>query len=168
MRLLPIPRRLSARLALTTAFVASLAMVACGQGPSETETPPPEAKAAAPETPETPAVGAETAEATPSGPPAYATAYPGAAPSPSDAPTTDLGGTVTFTTTDSPEAVIGFYEAKARDSGLSTVSALKQGDTQAYAAVDPEGRGATLQVVAQPVDDNESQTQVSVTWTAAQ
>jgi hypothetical protein len=168
MRLQPIPRRVSARLVLTTAFAAGLTLAACGQGPAEDDTPPAEAEVAASGAPETPAGGAEPAEVTPSGIPTYAAAYPGAAPSPSDAPTTDLGGTATFTTADSPEAVIDFYQARARDSGLSTVSALKQGETQAYAAVDPEGRGATLQVVAQPVEDDESQTRVSVTWTAAQ
>ena len=168
MRLQPIPRRLPARLALTTALAASLTLAACGQGPAEDDTPPAEAEAAAPETPEAPADDAEVAEVTSSGPPAYAAAYPGAQPSPSDAPTTDLGGTATFTTSDSPEAVIDFYQAKARDSGLSTVSALKQGQTQAYAAVDPEGRGATLQVVAEPSEADDSQTRVSVTWTAGQ
>lgn len=169
MRLQSIPRRMSARLALTSALAASLTLGACGQGPAEDDAPPPaEAEAAAPEAPETPAGGAETAEVTPSGTPAYAAAYPGAQPSPSDAPTTDLGGTATFTTSDSPEAVIDFYQARARDSGLSTVSALKQGQTQAYAAVDPEGRGATLQVVAEPSEADDSQTRVSVTWTAGQ
>ncbi len=169
MRLQSIPRRLSARLALTTALAASLALAACGQGQAEDDTPPAEAEAAAPEAPETPAGAAEPTEAAPTGTPAYAAAYPGAQPSPApDEPATDLGGSVTFTTADSPEAVIEFYQAKARDSGLSTVSALKQGETQAYAAVDPEGRGATLRVVAAPAEDDDSQTQVSVAWTVAQ
>jgi len=168
MRLQPIPRRLSGRLALTTAFAASLTLVACGQGPSDDDTPPRDPEVTAAEAPETPVGDAEAAEAPPTGTPAYAVAYPGALPSPSEAPTTDLGGSVTFTTGDSPEAVIDFYQSKARDSGLSTVSALKQGETQAYAAVDPEGRGATLRVVAAPAEGDDSQTQVSVAWTVAQ
>lgn len=169
MRLQPIPRRVSARLALTTALAASLTLAACGQGPSDDDTPTAEAEVAALDAPETPAGDAEAAEVTPSGTPTYAAAYPGAEPSPApDEPATDLGGSVTFTTSDSPEAVIDFYQAKARDSGLSTVSALKQGETQAYAAVDPEGRGATLRVVAAPAEDDDSQTQVSVAWTVAQ
>jgi hypothetical protein len=169
MKLQPIPRRLPTRLALTTALAASLALAACGQGPADDDTPPVDTEVTAPDAPETPAVAAETAEAPSSGTPAYAAAYPGAQPSPApDEPATDLGGSVTFTTADSPEAVIDFYQTKARDSGLSTVSALKQGETQAYAAVDPEGRGATLRVVAAPAEDDDSQTQVSVAWTVAQ
>jgi hypothetical protein len=168
MRLQPIPRRISARLAVTTAFAAGLALAACGQGAAEDETPPADAEIAASEASATPAGGAAAAEVTPSGTPVYAAAYPGAVPSPSDAPDTDLGGTATFTTADSPEAVIDFYQARARDGGLSTVSALRQGQAQAYAAVDPEGRGATLQVVAEPSEEDESQTRVSVTWTAGQ
>lgn len=169
MRLQPIPRRLSARLALTPALVAVLALGACNQGTAEDETPPAPADAVASDTPETPAGGGEVAEAPASGPPAYAVAYPGAQASPApDEPTTDLGGSVTFTTNDSPEAVIEFYQAKARDSGLSTVSALRQGETQAYAAVDPQGRGATLRVVAAPAEGDGRRTQVSVSWTVAQ
>jgi len=169
MRLQSIPRRLSARLALTTALAASLALAACGQGPAEDDTPPLDTEVTAPEAPETPVGGAEAAEVRPTGTPGYAAAYPGAEPSPApDEPATDLGGSVTFTTDDSPETVIDFYQAKARDSGLSTVSALKQGETQAYAAVDPEGRGATLRVVAAPAEGDDTQTQVSVSWTVAQ
>lgn len=169
MRLQPIPRRLSARLALTTVVAAALGLGACNQGPAEDETPPAPAEVAASERPATPAGGVEVAEAPASGPPAYAVAYPGAQPSPApDEPATDLGGSVTFTTDDSPEAVIDFYQAKARDSGLSTVSALKQGETQAYAAVDPQGRGATLRVVAAPSEADGRRTQVSVSWTVAQ
>lgn len=170
MRFQPIPRRLSARLAVTTGLAAGLVLGACGQGAAEDDAAPAaQAEAVAPPaTAEGVPDRAGAGEASSSQPPAYAAAYPGAAPSPSEAPTTDLGGSVTFTTADSPQAVIDFYQARARDSGLSTVSALKQGQTQAYAAVDPEGRGATLQVVAQPVEDNQSRTQVSVTWTAAQ
>lgn len=172
MRLQPIPRRPSARpaagyLALTAAFAASLTLGACGQGPAEDDTPPPEAEAAAPDAPGTPAGGAETAEAPPSGTPSYAAAYPGAEFNPSGA-ATDLGGSVTFTTDDSPEAVIEYYQTKARESGLATVSALKQGEAQAYGAGDPERRGTTLTVVAAPTDDNPDQTEVSVTWTVAQ
>ena len=170
MRLQPIPRRLSARLALTTALVAGLMLAACGQGPTEDDTPPAESEVAAPpDMREPPVVDAGTAAAPSSGPPSYAAPYPGAEPSPApDEPATDLGGSVTFITADSPEAVIDFYQAKARASGLSTVSALKQGETQAYAAVDSEGRGATLRVVAAPAESDDSQTQVSVSWTVAQ
>ena len=169
MRFQPIPRPMSARLVVTTVLAVGLALGACSQGGAEDDTPPAGAEAAAAERPETPGGSGETASAPPSGPPAYAPAYPGAEPSPApDEPATDLGGSVTFTTDDSPEAVIDFYEGKARDSGLSTVSALKQGETQAYAAVDSEGRGATLRVVAAPAEGDDSQTQVSVSWTVAQ
>jgi len=167
MRFQPIPRPMSARLAVSAALAASLALGACGQGAVEDDTAPAPAEAAAAEMPETPPRGAEAAEAAPSGPPAYAAAYPGAEFNPSGA-ATDLGGSVTFTTDDSPEAVINFYQAKARDSGLATVSALKQGQAQAYGAGDPERQGTTLTVVAAPAEDDPDRTEVSVTWTVAQ
>jgi hypothetical protein len=166
MRLQPIPHRPSARLALTAALAATLALGACGQGPADDDTTPAEAEAAASDAPVTPAADAETAEAPASGTPAYAAAYPGADFNPSGA-ATDLGGSVTFTTDDSPEAVIAFYQARARDSGLATVSALKQGQAQAYGAGDPDRQGTTLTVVAAPAEDDPDRTEVSVTWTVA-
>ena len=165
----PLPHTLSVRLAPAMAFSACVALGACS-GPDDT-TPAadseatPVADAPAPE----PGTTAAAPPASPTETPAFAPASPGAEATPSDAePDTDLGGSVTFTTPDSPEAVIDFYQSKAQTSGLSTVSALKQGQTQAYAAVDPEGRGATLRVVAAPTEDDADQTQVSVTWTVAQ
>lgn len=170
MRFQSISRRHSARLAVTTGLAAGLLLGACGQGAAEDDTPPARAEAAAaPEAPDGPSEAAGVGESAPSETPAFAAGYPGAQPSPApDEPATDLGGSVSFTTNDSPEAVIDFYEARARESGLSTVSALKQGETQAYAAVDSEGRGATLRVVAAPAEGDDSQTQVSVSWTVAQ
>ena len=175
MRVQAIARGLPLRLALTASVAACLGVAACSQG---SDTPAPDADAAEATTTAStddsgmvqpagdrpaPATAAETSK------PGYAAAYPGAEILPAgDTAQTDLGGSVRFTTTDSPEAVIDFYQSRARDSGLSTVSALKQGQAQAYAAVDPEGRGATLQVVAQPAEDDADQTQVSVTWTVAQ
>jgi hypothetical protein len=154
---------------VATALAAGLALGACGDGAEDDATLPAPVEAAPSEAPATPADGASTAEGPSSGAPAYADAYPGAEILPAgDATETDLGGSITFTTSDSPEAVIDFYQARAREGGLSTVSALKQGQTQAYAAVDPEGRGATLQVIAAPAEGDDSQTQVSVTWTVAQ
>lgn len=167
MRFQPIPRRLSMRLAVSTALAASLTLGACGQGTAEDDTPPVEAEVAASETLETPTGDAEAAETTPTGTPAFAAAYPGADFNPTGS-ATDLGGSVTFVTDDSPEAVIEFYQAKARDSGLATVSALRQGQAQAYGAGDPERRGTTLTVVAAPADDDDARTEVSVTWTVAQ
>lgn len=174
MRVQAIARGLPLRLALTASVAACLSVSACSQGSDQ---PAPEGDAAELATASTndsgPAqpAGDSTAPATAgeTSKPGYAAAYPGAEILPAgDTAQTDLGGSVRFTTTDSPEAVIDFYQSKARDSGLSTVSALKQGQAQAYAAVDPEGRGATLQVVAQPAEDDADQTQVSVTWTVAQ
>lgn len=164
-----LPHSLSVRLALAMTISACVALGACS-GPDEA-TPAADSEAASVADAATPEPG--TTAATPSASlaetPAYAPAYPGAESTPSDAePDTDLGGSVTFTTADSPEAVIDFYQSKAQTSGLSTVSALKQGQTQAYAAVDPEGRGATLRVVAAPTEDDADQTRVSVTWTVAQ
>ncbi|WP_226638013.1 hypothetical protein [Brevundimonas poindexterae] len=174
MRVQAIARGMPVRLALTTAIAACLGVAACSQGSDQ---PAPQADAAEAAAPSTDGSGmARPASDSPapvaasdSSAPAYARAYPGAEILPAgDAAETDLGGSVRFTTTDSPEAVIDFYQSRARDSGLSTVSALKQGEAQAYAAVDPEGRGATLQVVAQPAEGDADQTQVSVTWTVAQ
>ena len=164
------PRRLSARLAVTTGLAAALLLGACGEGAADDDTPPTRVEATvAPETADLPSEGAGVRESSPSETPAFAADYPGARPSPApDEPATDLGGSVSFTTDDSPEAVIEFYEARAREGGLSTVSALKQGETQAYAAVDSEGRGATLRVVAAPAEGDDGQTQVSVSWTVAQ
>lgn len=172
MRLQSIPRWPSARLrstsvAATAALAAALALGACGQGVAEDDAPPPaEAEAAISDAPDTAA--AEGVVTPSNGAPAYAVAYPGADATPSGTePATDLAGSITFTTPDSPEAVIEFYQSKARESGLSTVSALRQGQAQAYAAGDPEGRGATLTVVAAPAEGDDSQTRVSVTWTVA-
>lgn len=116
----------------------------------------------------TPAALAPAAPAAP-GAPDFAALYPGATPS--AAPTladgpAGPGGMVAFTTPDGAEKVVSFYKTRAEASGLSSVSAMDQGEARAYAATDAKGGNASLQVVAQP--DGEGKTTVQLMWSAGQ
>lgn len=111
------------------------------------------------------------APATPVAPgaPAFAALYPGstptAAPTVADGPS-GPGGMAAFTTPDGADKVVAFYKTRAEASGLSSVSAMDQGEARAYAAADADGGSASLQVVAQP--DGEGKTTVQLMWSAGQ
>lgn len=153
---------------LVVALCGLVSLSACGQGaPEAADAGDSAVSAAGSPRAETPADNSAPVTATiVDGAPAFAAAYPGATPDPAASSVGASGGTITFTTADSPEAVIAFYEAQARQGGLATVSALRQGETEAYAAADPEGRGGSLKVIAAPAADETGQTQVSLEWTA--
>lgn len=70
------------------------------------------------------------------------------------------GGAVTYVTTAAPEAVIDFHRDRAEAAGLTSLTALSQGDTRAYGAAGRDGE--TLQVVAAP--DDQGRTSVQLTW----
>lgn len=137
------------------AMAAGLALSACDD------------RTAQPKSPATPATTSHSTEAAPAGSsPAWAAAYPGSHALDGSGAATEADGALTFTTTDDPQAVIDFYEKQATAAGLATVSALRQGRTLAYAAVDPEGRGHRLQVFVAPSDEA-GVNRVSLSWTTA-
>ncbi|QQQ18052.1 hypothetical protein JIP62_12130 [Brevundimonas vitis] len=106
--------------------------------------------------------------ATPQGQvPVFAALYPDAAVS---APATladgadGPGGLVSFTTKAAPDVVVGFYKQRAETAGLTSISAMNQGEARAYAAASPDGSGASVQVVAAPAEDGTTSVQLS--WSA--
>jgi hypothetical protein len=150
------------------ALMAALTLNACGR--SEVAEKAADTTAPAQPTVDAPAPGPTETAATPagSGAPAFAPLYPGAnlsqpastAMGPGGAP----GAIVTFTTPDSPDAVIAFYKARAEAAGLAQVRALNQGDARAYGAANAD-RGLALDVVADQVAEGETSVQLS--WTSA-
>lgn len=74
------------------------------------------------------------------------------------------GGLVSFTTDAAPDAVVGFYKQRAETAGLTSISAMSQGEARAYAAASPDGGGASVQVVAAPAEDGTTSVQLS--WSA--
>lgn len=111
-----------------------------------------------------------TRSATPAAPgaPSFAVLYPGGTIDErvlgQGGPTGD-GGLVTFVTDASPEAVIAFYETRAKAADLAPVMAMTQGETRAYGAAEPGPEGASLSVVASPGDDG---TSVQLSWSEGQ
>lgn len=73
------------------------------------------------------------------------------------------GGIVTFLTDAPPEAVVRFYEDQTAQAGLSPVMAMNQGEARAFGAAHA-ARGASLQVVAEPINDGKTSVQLS--WSA--
>ncbi|MDZ4363184.1 hypothetical protein [Brevundimonas sp.] len=74
------------------------------------------------------------------------------------------GGLVSFTTAAAPDAIVGFYKQRAETAGLTSISAMNQGEARAYAAASPDGGGASVQVVAAP--DEDGTTSVQLSWSA--
>ncbi len=115
-----------------------------------------------------PPVAAQRPAPTPKGNvPVFAVLYPDADVS---APATladgadGPGGLVSFTTDAAPDAVVDFYKQRAEAAGLTSISAMNQGEARAYAAASPDGAGASVQVVAAPAEDGTTSVQLS--WSA--
>ena len=156
----------------TVALMGTLALNACSRG----QTTGDDAKAAEPAAAPVAATvdaapPADTpAAATPTSvldhAPAFAPLYPGAVitqpATPGRSPDGGLGGIVTFTTPDSPDAVIAFYRKRAEAAGLTQIGAMNRGEAKAYGAGKAEG-GPFLNVVADPVAEGETSVQLS--WT---
>jgi hypothetical protein len=70
------------------------------------------------------------------------------------------GGGIVFTTSDSPDAVIGFYKKKAKDTGMQETMSAQSGGTDIFVATAKEG-GNSFHVSATPAD---GKTQVSLFW----
>lgn len=102
------------------------------------------------------------------GAPAFAALYPGAAvegdPLTAGGPS-GPGGIVTFTTEADPDVVVAFYRERAESAGLTSVTAMNQGEARAYGA-EEKSTGATVQVVAAPLEDGD--TSVQLTWSKGQ
>ncbi|WP_339915207.1 hypothetical protein [uncultured Brevundimonas sp.] len=102
-----------------------------------------------------------------SGTPEYAAVFPGGqvsgTPTLSNGPT-GPGGIVSFTTHADPATVVAHYQRQAEAAGLASVMAMNQSGARAYGAAAADGSGASLQVVADPVDDGT--TAVQLTWSA--
>lgn len=79
----------------------------------------------------------------------YAPPYPGGEVGASFAGSSQdgAGGMVTFTTTDSPEKVVGFYKARAATAGLSAVSTMDVNGAKMFGAKD-EKTGRLLSIQA--------------------
>jgi hypothetical protein len=73
------------------------------------------------------------------------------------------GGMMSFTTSDTPEKVLEFYERKAIVGGLSHTLKGKTGDGDALSATAPDGRN--VQVTARSGEDG--RTNVEVVWADA-
>ena len=144
------------------AVLAVIALSACGEAPAgdaaDAEASPVAAPAPAADT---------SALAKNSGPPAFAAVYPGGAIDESadgvSPGSSDRGGLITFTTAATPDAVVEFYKRHAEAEGLKPVMAMSQGDTRAYGAAEGGEKGASVSVVASPV---EGATSVQLTWSA--
>ncbi len=113
-----------------------------------------------------PAGNAKAADSTP----AYAVVYPGGeiegSPTAATGPA-GAGGLLTFVIDEAPETIIDFYRQRAEAAGLSSVMAMNQGDAKAYGAVQAQSgaqNGASLQVVAAPLEGG--QTSVQLSWSA--
>lgn len=165
------------RAVMTAMCAALIGVSACGdkddEAPAdatEAVAPSPGEPAAAPAPAEAPPTE-DVAVATPDpvalpGAPGFAALYPGAVVqgelTEADAPAAGEGGIVTFTTADPAADVVAFYRGRAEASGLSSVMAMTQGETQAYGARSAQS-GANLSVVASPLD---GQTSVQLSWSA--
>lgn len=158
-------KRFLAVAALSSALSLLAACGNSGEPGASAETPAPAEAAAAPATPHTPAAAAEPAP-TPAatGAPAFAVLYPGGAiegePTLAAGPA-GPGGLVTYVTDADPDTVIAFHRAHAEAEGLSSVTAMNQGDARAYGAAKGE---QSVQVVASPTDDG--RTSVQLSWSA--
>ena len=107
---------------------------------------------------------------TPGDAPTYAVVYPGGEvegiPTIATGPT-GPGGLLTFVSDAPPETIIDFYRQRAEAAGLSSVMAMNQGEAKAYGAVqaqDGTQNGASVQVVAAPLEGG--QTSVQLSWSA--
>lgn len=152
------------RLGTAIAAIGLMTLAACDGGAAgQTEAAPPDVDAQISSPAAAAASGQDAAAATAA--PAYASIYPGAEveqPAVSAAGADGPGGMVTFATDADPEAVVAFYRDQAEQGGLSSLTALSQGETRAYSAAGDDG--AAVQVVAAP--DGEGRTSVQLTWSA--
>lgn len=155
-----------------TAATVLFGLAGCGPGTTR-ETAAADAPADMPETAETEPVAAPSAAAAAEvkdvagDTPPFAAIYPGGRvdqPATLAEGTAGPGGLVTFVSEAPPETIIAFYRERAEAAGLSSVMAMNQGDASAYGAAEAHQTGASLQVVAAPLDDG--QTSVQLTWNA--
>lgn len=152
-------------LAMTTALAG------CGNGEAAVDRP--DTKAAAPvvtepEVDTTPQPASSDRDTvTRSGTPGFAAVFPdgqvSGTPTLSNGPT-GPGGIVSFTTRADPATVVAHYQRQAEAAGLASVMAMNQSGARAYGAAAADGSGASLQVVADPVDNDT--TAVQLTWSA--
>ena len=144
--------RMKSRLVLI-AVALSVAATACKDTKSETPTPP--------------SVSSPTVASQRGALPAFAEAYPGATvegdPLVANGPA-GPGGVTTFTTNADSTAVMTFYRARAEAAGLTANTRSGQGSDLHYSA-DRQDTGASIDVVASPVDGH---TSVQLTWSAGQ
>lgn len=152
------------RLGTAIAAIGLMTLAACDGGAAgQTEAAAPDVNSQS-SSPAAAAASGQNASGTVTAP-AYAAIYPGAEveqPAVSAAGEDGPGGMVTFTTDADPEAVVAFYREQAEQGGLSSLTALSQGETRAYSAAGEDG--AAVQVVAAP--DGEGRTSVQLTWSA--
>ncbi|QBX38800.1 hypothetical protein E4M02_11850 [Brevundimonas sp. S30B] len=154
-----------ARLAAALVVIGSVTLAACDGEPARgADAAAPGAGAAEASAPPTD-VPVDAASGSEEALPAFAELYPGAdvsQPLVSADGASGPGGMTAFTTDASPEAVIDFYRQRAESAGLTSQTALNQGETRAYGAVGEAG--ATVQVVAGPGENGV--TSVQLTWSA--
>jgi hypothetical protein len=95
--------------------------------------------------------------------PDFVTSYPGAKQQSTtiNSSTSGATGTVTFETSDSPDAVIAFYKQKAAGAGLSQAINMNMGPTTMFSA-HGDGEKKVLQVVASSARGG---AHVQVNWT---
>lgn len=127
--------------------LAALALAACGPQATAVQQPREAGVTASPAT---------AAEPWPADAPAFAAAYPGARVT----TVTDTlangssGYMVTFDTTDSPTAVVAFYQSRAATAGLPRIAALSTEQSSLFSAGDPAtGRALTIQAAVRPADN---------------
>jgi len=164
---------LTKRMLATAALVSLMALAACDgsepQAPVDTPNPASQGSDTAADSPGpgTSPVDVEKAAVGADGIPVFAALYPDAELS---APATRAdgpdgpGGLVAFTTSAAPDVVVDYYKQRAEGAGLTSISAMNQGEARAYAAASPDGGGASVQVVAAPTEDGTTSVQLS--WSA--
>lgn len=135
-------------------------------GSARAEVPEADLAPAAPPSTATPSTAAPAGEAI-DGAPAFAVVYPGGVVETTPLTTAAAGGAgggIVFTAGASPDAIIDFYRVRAEAAGMTQIMSMNSGDTRGYGA--NTSGGASLMVVAHPLESGQTSTQV--TWTAGQ
>ncbi|WP_374598603.1 hypothetical protein [Brevundimonas sp.] len=157
---------------MSTLIGAGGILAACGddapsKAPANVEVAAPADTPRAPGATEADAAGVNAQLAAPDAP-AFAVLYPDATllgPATLARGPSGPGGILEFTTSDTPEAVVSFYRARAEASGLNTIASMNQGGASAYSAGDgANGAGKLLSVVASPGEDG--LTNVQLDWSS--
>lgn len=148
------------RLAITLASIVLLG--ACSNADEHIVTDPDSGESVTLRTAE----DAEAGIAPPANLPAFAPVYPGATVTASMTGNADEPkGMVSFTTTDSADAVIAFYRDKAKSAGLAEQAEMNMGGTRVLAMGASGSSEAGVQVTVSPME-GEDKRQITLVYVA--